>query len=333
MGEYLVGCLLVVVLIGWLSGVVVVHGLGVQVMRQVDGPTRAFFAQHESAGWRTAMSWATWAGSDRVAAAVVVLVGLAWRLTRRSWVALQTLVIAYGGGVCISIAVKYVVHRGRPTGLGLVALRGYAYPSGHVVSAVVVFGTLAALASTISRTRQGRVAICAACGFVVAAVAVSRLYLGAHWLTDVVAALGLGACWVWTTVRLVGERGWSDVSSLVAPARMSAATSRRLTTFCLAGIALAMLLTASFLLTPVTRSSSVGVSATCGAPIEQIFEWGPTRRGHTQSSLLRECGRAAEMRFTTAGGFFLANIGLLVAAFRLDRRRLRALGTTRPVEA
>jgi membrane-associated phospholipid phosphatase len=73
---------------------------------------------------------------------------------------------------------------------------GFSFPSGHAVQAVVVWGTLAALAAASTNAWPKKVGAWAAAGLVCVLVGLSRLYLGAHWLSDVGAGLTLGALWL-----------------------------------------------------------------------------------------------------------------------------------------
>lgn len=72
----------------------------------------------------------------------------------------------------------------------------HSFPSGHVVQAVVAFGTLAYLWSSATRSRAEAVLAWLIAIAGVAAVVVARLRLGAHWPTDIAAAALLGAAWV-----------------------------------------------------------------------------------------------------------------------------------------
>jgi len=90
-------------------------------------------------------------------------------------------------------AIKLLVHHPRPT-VAMIALPpDFSFPSGHAVAASALFVTLALLAAGVER-RAGPRRLLVASGVVVAAlVAWSRVYLGVHYLTDVVGGLLLGS--------------------------------------------------------------------------------------------------------------------------------------------
>jgi undecaprenyl-diphosphatase len=92
-----------------------------------------------------------------------------------------------------------------------VVAHGWAFPSGHAANAVVVFATAAALVARLSSYRAARVLCWTAGGLLVALVGFSRIELGVHWTTDVVA----GAVWAsaWTAIVVVVIRRWQDAGA------------------------------------------------------------------------------------------------------------------------
>ncbi|MDO8459685.1 MAG: phosphatase PAP2 family protein [Nanoarchaeota archaeon] len=85
---------------------------------------------------------------------------------------------------------KSLIHEARPLN-ALITLTDFSFPSGHSAFAVVLIGLLAYfLLSNIPKKRQPIIYIIAA--FLILLVAYSRLYLGVHWFTDVLAGLSLG---------------------------------------------------------------------------------------------------------------------------------------------
>jgi membrane-associated phospholipid phosphatase len=117
--------------------------------------------------------------------------------------------------LCIG-PVKALVERPRPAG-SLVAVTGQSMPSGHALTAAV---TATALALTLTRPGRSRLLALAAAGTWSILVALSRTYLSAHWLTDVVASLLLGTGWaaLWFGVLAPSQRRVRP-STTVSPAR------------------------------------------------------------------------------------------------------------------
>ncbi len=111
-----------------------------------------------------------------------------WRASRR-WALLLPVLMA-GTGV-LQLVGKWAADRPRPNSTP------WGFPSGHVLSLAVFFGIVAFLLVTLSeRRRRWRVSACLACGVAVGLVAVSRIYLDMHWLSDVVGGFALGTAYL-----------------------------------------------------------------------------------------------------------------------------------------
>src|SRR5205814_8400205 len=71
----------------------------------------------------------------------------------------------------------------------------YSFPSGHAMSATIVYSTVAYLAGRLQRTRAARLAITCVAAIVVSIICISRLYLGVHYPSDVLAGVIIGLAW------------------------------------------------------------------------------------------------------------------------------------------
>lgn len=91
----------------------------------------------------------------------------------------------------------HAVHRPRPPHeLWLSPANGYAFPSGHTTTATIGFGLMAALLTLLTSSRRGRVGLVVGAVVVALGVGVSRVYLGVHWLSDVIGGWSLGVLWI-----------------------------------------------------------------------------------------------------------------------------------------
>jgi membrane protein DedA with SNARE-associated domain len=136
---------------------------------------------------------ATELGSARVAIAVIAAVAavLVWA---RCWRTLVYWLTAVGFAQALVWVLKMSLQRARPMAL-YEGANQFSFPSGHAASSIVLYGFLAVLLAH-GRRPALRSAITLLAAGLVALIAFSRLYLGAHWLSDVLASLSLGTAWV-----------------------------------------------------------------------------------------------------------------------------------------
>jgi membrane-associated phospholipid phosphatase len=132
----------------------------------------------------------------------IILIGFVTALCmiRRMWIE-AIFVIATTSSVFLTSLLKVLVGRPRPPLyiLDYVGLFGYidqfSFPSGHVLFFVVFFGFIAYLACLHLAGRL-QVLVIAGCLILIIAIAPSRIYLGAHWASDVVGSYIIGALWL-----------------------------------------------------------------------------------------------------------------------------------------
>jgi len=151
----------------------------------------------------SAMRYVTWLGSTVVASSITTVVGiyLLWR-RRRYW--FTALVLSVAGGAIINRVLKSTFQRARPQlDDPIFTFTGYSFPSGHTLTATVVFGCLAALIVANTKNQIVRVVAILAASLLIGLVAFSRIYLGAHYLTDVVGAIAEGLAWLSLCLTLV----------------------------------------------------------------------------------------------------------------------------------
>ena len=127
---------------------------------------------------------------------------------------------AYAGSEVLFSAVKTLTNRSRPPdALAVQHFHGLAFPSGHATQATAVWGMLAALIAAGNPSWRRTVAVWTAVIVIAGLVGVTRLYLGAHWLTDVLAGWAFGALWL--TALLAATRAFDHVGQRRAPPRPS----------------------------------------------------------------------------------------------------------------
>ncbi len=124
----------------------------------------------------------------------VIAAVLGWLVFGRHWLAATYWLAAVGVAEALVKVIKLALHRPRPGAL-YAGLEQFSFPSGHATLSVVVYGFLALMLAARASTRL-RVVIASATVLLVGGIALSRLYLGAHWMSDVVGGLSFGAAWV-----------------------------------------------------------------------------------------------------------------------------------------
>lgn len=163
-----------------------------------DELVHAWF-QSQRSPWATqAMLLVTYLHSTPgLLAMAAVLVVVLWRSGDRHWV--PTLLVAIPGAMLLNVAVKHLVQRARPVvEQPVLVLESYSFPSGHAAGSAAFYTFAAAwLLSRMQGARPAaRAAVVAGAVAMTAWVALSRVYLGVHYLSDVIAGVLLGTLWL-----------------------------------------------------------------------------------------------------------------------------------------
>jgi undecaprenyl-diphosphatase len=142
----------------------------------------------------------TFFGSPAFALAVSAVVCLV--LYRRGrLVEASLLPIVLAGAELLNLVLKLSFHRARPE-VAFIQLDTYSFPSGHAMASTAVYGALAYLAWTRMRTRRRRMMLIVGTALLIALIDFSRLYLGVHYLSDVLAGTAGGAFWLAVSIVL-----------------------------------------------------------------------------------------------------------------------------------
>jgi undecaprenyl-diphosphatase len=149
-------------------------------------------------------------GSGLVIAPLSLLVAV-YVHRRGGWREVRWLAAAMMVGPLLYIGLNELISRPRPPpGLRITEEVAWSFPSGHSTVAVLFWLSFAVLA-TVDRPRGRRVAIVGAVVFALATGA-SRIYLAAHWPTDVLGGLALGTAWLCVVLAVRGARGLAPLS-------------------------------------------------------------------------------------------------------------------------
>jgi undecaprenyl-diphosphatase len=125
----------------------------------------------------------------------VLVMLLLWRTAQRRHIA-SFLFIVYGG-ILLNWWLKSIFQRSRPQFIDpLLVIKSFSFPSGHTMAATVFYGALSAILISQTRNLALRILIVCAAVFMILLVGFTRMYLGVHYLTDVVGAMIEGAGWL-----------------------------------------------------------------------------------------------------------------------------------------
>jgi membrane-associated phospholipid phosphatase len=142
------------------------------------------------------LSAVTQLGGATVLLVVTLVAALALVLVRRfAHAALMGAALA--GGEALNMALKAAFERPRPSFSDpIAAASGFSFPSGHAMVALTVYGALAFVIAGATKSPRARVLVLATAAVLVLAIGFSRLYLGVHYVSDVLAAYGAGIAWL-----------------------------------------------------------------------------------------------------------------------------------------
>jgi membrane-associated phospholipid phosphatase len=153
---------------------------------------------HEQAtpGWTEFFEAVTWLGNVPVLLSITVLAALILSLTRQRS-ELQLLLLAVIGTQILTLGLKLGFQRERPFFSDPLATEStYSFPSGHASVSLAVYGTLGFIVARHLSSIRARIAALVAVAALVLLIGFSRLYLGVHFLSDVIAGFSLGLAWV-----------------------------------------------------------------------------------------------------------------------------------------
>jgi undecaprenyl-diphosphatase len=161
----------------------------------VDSAVGDWLHSHAT-GFATALLTAvTRLGDSQVLLAVTLLAALALLLRHR--VAHTALMgAALAGGEALNGALKAAFERPRPSFSDpLATAAGFSFPSGHAMVSLTVYGALAFVIAASVRSRRAQLLVLISAVILILAIGVSRIYLGVHYASDVLAAYSAGLAW------------------------------------------------------------------------------------------------------------------------------------------
>jgi membrane-associated phospholipid phosphatase len=168
-------------------------------LQQMDVRVHDWVVSHRDPPATLFFTVMTLVGSPAGVGAIAGIVAIVLLIKRRyRWVAY--LAVTAGGGGLLNMELKRYFARARPDVAHMLRVaHGYSFPSGHAMGSMVVFGALAYLAARSIPQWKWQAAAIALAIVLVLSISFSRVYLGVHWLSDIVAGITAGAVWVTST--------------------------------------------------------------------------------------------------------------------------------------
>jgi undecaprenyl-diphosphatase len=202
---------LLVALVGLIVAGLGLHGLSTLVSSE-DLTLVRDAAQDRSADATALAHAASWLGRSAVLVPAAVGLGLVAAAAHRPWRG-AALIVGILGAIVIQNVDKALVGRPRPPVGELERVSGTSFPSGHATESSAFFIALAMLLVAGIAPRGARLVLALATLVIIASVALSRVYLGVHYPTDVAAGILLGGSWGAITTTTLGASGQSHVRS------------------------------------------------------------------------------------------------------------------------
>jgi membrane-associated phospholipid phosphatase len=164
-----------------------------------------------------AMLFITYLGNAQIVLTSAALVSVYFALTRR-WLWLAALVLSLIGEESLVWTAKVLFARERPDLVNaLVVATGPSFPSGHGFVAFAFWGLIAWFAITSSPRFRARIAIATATLLGIGTLGFSRVYLGVHWPSDVMASFAGGAAWLSLLITALGVVERSGIRDIPRP--------------------------------------------------------------------------------------------------------------------
>jgi undecaprenyl-diphosphatase len=169
---------------------------------RLDSTITSAVHEHAAARLTTVMKVLTMLGSSVVMTPLAILT-LAFCYLRREFHALKTLAATFGGALLLEFSLKLAFHRPRPAPFfDLQTPASFSFPSGHALFSFCFFAGLATLLSPRLASQKARLALWSIAIALILGIGLSRIYLGVHYPSDVLAGYAAAIVWV-ATVKFV----------------------------------------------------------------------------------------------------------------------------------
>lgn len=168
---------------------------GSELIGQLDRWVLSFANDHRSSAYTSTALNITALGSMLVLS-IVVIFACIFLASRKQWMMAAQMVSSAAGAVALTVSLKLLFNRPRPELIfRAVEEHGLSYPSGHSLGAAAVYCSLYLILSKNTSRASFRFFLLLSFTLLIVSVGFSRVYLGVHYFSDVVAGIMVGLCW------------------------------------------------------------------------------------------------------------------------------------------
>jgi undecaprenyl-diphosphatase len=203
LGLHLTLGMILLAVAGWIFGEITEDVVTKDPSLQVDQTVAMYFHDHATPRMAQTMKAISFIGSGAFLGSATAVIGLyfAWK---RRWLRLLMLMLVVPGGTLLNVAVKHLIHRDRPLFENPIAtLDTFSFPSGHTMGATLFYGLLAYFVMMSDRRWATKLVSIHLAAIIILLVGLSRIYLGLHFLSDVLGAMAAAAAWLALCVTAV----------------------------------------------------------------------------------------------------------------------------------
>jgi undecaprenyl-diphosphatase len=187
-----------IILIGasWIFGKIAEDVVTGDPLTAVDREIAVWLHLHATPTLTEAMKFLSLLASLPVVTGICLFMAI-YFVRERSRYHLLALLLTIPIGMLMNGMLKYAFHRSRPAWDDPILMIGsFSFPSGHAMAATLLYGFLAAFVVRKVQAWRWRVLVVLAAGLLIVLIGFSRLYLGVHYLSDVLAGMAAGAAWL-----------------------------------------------------------------------------------------------------------------------------------------
>jgi len=137
---------------------------------------------------------------------IIITVALAgWLIYKNKISTAKVLLLSVIGSALLGQILKHIIGRPRPE-MALYRLDSFSFPSGHATSALALYGTIIYIVFKLIDSGLKRTAIIVCCGVMIFLIGFSRIYLGFHYLSDVLGGFVLAGVWLLLTLKFLKRK-------------------------------------------------------------------------------------------------------------------------------